>query len=224
MLSFLLKSTVMGEIMKKILLFICLCVNFLFVGCSNVEVENQNYYYYKDFIPKYEIENSLNLSLIIESLKIDTEIYFPDHRNYTTAYQKPTGVELSLKNTSSEVTEIVWASSSLDGSPLFVTGQRYIDAGKTSKPNTIFGKNSTIEERIYPSKNIYFNKEWKKLDLKIPSELILKIKQGKKEGFYIIKINSYETSLMVDKIKKSYNVQTEEELPPKVLELVKWRP
>ncbi|MGL5982728.1 MAG: hypothetical protein ACRCZR_05315 [Cetobacterium sp.] len=209
--------------MKKILLVLIGSLLLFLLGCSSSEIPN-NWYYPKKYVAKYTIKNTNNLKLKVEQILIDTKLNMTSSSDYTKMTEFPIGLKIKLKNTSSEVTEIIWSSSSINNSSIFGSGQKYIDAGRNTKPNSIISGNNIISESIYPSQSIYYDKNWKHRELNIPSEVILKIKQGSKEGFFVIDIKSYNVILMIDEMKKHYNVSTEEELPKEILEIVKWKP
>lgn len=75
------------------------------------------------------------------------------------------GIEILITNNTDKPQSINWNKSSLNwhnkSSPIFISGMKYIEAGKASIPNTAIGANKTIKTTIYPANNIeWTGKKW----------------------------------------------------------------
>lgn len=90
------------------------------------------------------------------------------------------GIEVLITNNTDKPQSINWNKSSLNwhnkSSPVFLSGMKYIDAGKGSIPNTAIGTNKTVRTTIYPANNVeWTGKKWTidGMNLKAGDELSL---------------------------------------------------
>lgn len=101
-------------------------------------------------------------------------------------------ITLEIQNTSNDILEVVWKESSINNSAPFITGQKYADS-TAPMPNAILAPTSDLTVEIYPSNSIYHDQYWNIKDLKYPANVVLKLKQGTKEEFVVIKVDSVVT-------------------------------
>lgn len=151
------------------------------------------------------MKNLITTSLILSTMTIMGCTSIPTHKeeftatkikdsnwiniNIESAYK---GISVSLENKVEDVIEIDWNSSSLDGSNLFMDGQKYIDAGK-QVPIQVIAPYSTIRRSLYKANTVYFSSGkyggWNLSDANYPSKLVIKAINGKKSQFIIYDLN-----------------------------------
>lgn len=110
------------------------------------------------------------------------------------------GVQLRLENHTASVIELDWNSSNIGGSNLFLSGQKYIDAGK-QVPNLVVSPDSVLEKDLYPSNAVgyyestrYFipPSNWQIGYTNFPSELVLKVIKNNESKYIIVKLDKVD--------------------------------
>ncbi|MBC2857051.1 hypothetical protein H3N56_11470 [Cetobacterium sp. 2A] len=148
--------------LKKILL-VCFAILGL-VKCTSTPITK--------IIPKVTVLNLKEISLARVTIKRAGEMK----------------ITLNIKNLTNDNLEIVWKESSINNSLPFITKQKYNEA-TTPMPNTILSPFSNFVVDVLPSSNVYFGNYWRQLYLEYPVDIVLKLKQGTKEEFVILKID-----------------------------------
>ena len=102
-----------------------------------------------------------------------------------------------LENKTKDIIEIDWNGSSINGSPVFLDGQKYIDAGKQIS-STILAPESYVRRAIYQTNKVSLSfLHWKIGYLNYPVEIILKIVVNNKAEFMILKLEKWAV-LIID--------------------------
>lgn len=161
--------------MKKIIL-LCVSILLFVSGCSTATPTH------RDEFTAIPIKDSPWVAVKIE-------------KNYE-------GVSLKLENKTEEVLEIDWNSSSLDGSNLFLDGQKYIDAGKMI-PNQAIAPFASIQRSVYKANSVYYSSYYKSWqidgDVNYPSKIVIKIINGNKSNFIVFDLNNKKIPLTINK-------------------------
>jgi hypothetical protein len=93
-----------------------------------------------------------------QALKV-VVVHVHQHYQVFRGYEGFEGIAVSIQNTTSQPIVINWNKSALeyDGTShrVFITGQKYIDAGKDI-PDRVIGAGSRIDVDIFPAESPYF--------------------------------------------------------------------
>lgn len=99
-----------------------------------------------------------------------------------------TGIRLKVENKSEDYVEIVWDSSSIGSSKVFIAGQKFTDAGKPV-PNSIIPPHTAVESNIWPADEIYYYRGWEHDEMSYPTKLIIKFKQDQEEVSTVLEVD-----------------------------------
>ncbi len=157
--------------MKKTLYLLSIVLTLLFTGCSNS--------------PKTIKE--------FESKIIKTSSYA--NVEVKERYQ---GIILTLENKTDDVIEVDWNSSNLNGSNLFLEGQKYIDAGR-AVPATVIAPYSKITKNVFSADNVYYSSGkyggWHQSEQQYPAKLVLKLTKNNKAEFIVVDLDVKVTQI-----------------------------
>lgn len=159
--------------MKRILLGLSCFSFFILTGCSSG--------------PRYKTEYSANVTKDSKLIDVKAD---SDYNSAT----------LFIKNLTDDVIEVDWNSSSIGGSSLFFSGQKFVDAGK-QVPSTAIPPKGTINKTIYKADEIYYSNGWRIEALKYPTSIVLKILNNGKSEYEVINLDK-TTTLIEPQIKK----------------------
>lgn len=155
--------------MKKLLIILFCFICFILSGCSNSSKYETKFTY-------KVIKDSNFISIIAEDTK--------------------NGINICIMNSTNDVIEIDWNSSNLGGSSIFMSGQKYADAGSIL-PSTVIPPYGYTTKFLTRANGVYFSEfwgEWKIKDIEYPTTLILKIICNGKIEFEVIELNIYKIS------------------------------
>lgn len=114
------------------------------------------------------------------------------------ASPKSNGIKIFVTNKSEkEYLEIVWDKSIINNSPCFISGGKYVDAGK-SQLNTVIRPKGTYNVTVYPADNVYYSdyyRDWIISELKYPTNISIALKMGEKVEYISKDVNSAEEEL-----------------------------
>ena len=154
--------------MKKILLGLS-CFSFLILtGCTSTT-------------PKYKTEYTTKVTK--DSKFVDVQV----SDNYR-------GINVSIENLTNDVVEVDWNSSSVGGSSLFFSGQKYIDAGKPV-PSTAIPPKGKIQKEIYRADGVSYSSGWSRASIKYPTTLVLKVINNEKSEYEVIELDELKIPL-----------------------------
>lgn len=156
--------------MKKLLLLIFSMVLLGLVGCTAVDSTSK------------EMRSSRLATVEFK--------FIPHKEGLITYWYDP---EITITNKTDDVVEILWNSSSVNGSPILIEEQTMSNYGKLA-PNTALAPYSSYNTIISSIKDSQINGEFYKLGTikKYPAKIVIKVKQGSTEEFIVLEVEKRE--------------------------------
>jgi len=152
------------KFMKNLFLIVICLFSF---GCTNVQQE--------------EVSSEKRTPVV----KTIEENYLVDVKIIKTG---ATSIRLKVENKSEDYVEIIWDSSTIGTSKVFIAGQKFTDAGNPV-PNSIIPPHTAVESTIWPVDEIYYYRGWEHDEMSYPTKLVIKFKQDQEEVSTILELD-----------------------------------